>query len=247
MLTGKIEDQILFEDKEILVCRKKAGIAVQSAGFGTMDMESALKNYLAEKQQVSSKGTGKGYRPPYLAVVHRLDQPVEGVIVFAKTPRAAKELSRQITGGKMEKIYLAVTFGTPPFETEEEITLEDFLKKDGKTNTSFVTAAGEPGSKSARLSYKVLETVEDGQEGKQKHLLQIRLETGRHHQIRVQMSHVGMPLAGDRKYGASEKINFPLGLCAYQLTFYHPSTGKKMKFETVPEGTAFQGFCLHKS
>lgn len=250
MLNGKIEENILFEDKEILVCRKISGIAVQNAGIGTMDMESALKNYLAVKGYLPGENIRQQEKTPYLAVVHRLDQPVEGVLVFAKTPRAAKELSRQITMGKMEKIYLAVTFGTPPHGGDggnKERVLEDYLKKDGKTNTSSVTVPGAPGSKKARLSYKVLETVEDPQERKEKYLLQIRLDTGRHHQIRVQMSHAGMPLAGDRKYGALEKTGFSLGLCACRLTFTHPVSGKKMKFETIPEGDAFRGFTLNKS
>ena len=93
---GKIEDYILFEDKEIIVCRKPAGIAVQNARIGAMDMESSLKNYLAMQD-------GGGRRIPYLAVIHRLDQPVEGILVFGKTPEAAKSLSAQITAGKMEK------------------------------------------------------------------------------------------------------------------------------------------------
>ena len=104
MFSGKIEDYILFEDKEIIVCRKPAGIAVQNARIGAMDLESSLKNYLA--MQASG-----GRRIPYLAVIHRLDQPVEGILVFGKTPEAAKSLSAQITAGKMEKIYLAVTYG----------------------------------------------------------------------------------------------------------------------------------------
>ena len=104
MFSGKIEDYILFEDKEIIVCRKPAGIAVQNARIGAMDLESSLKNYLAMQD-------GGGRRIPYLAVIHRLDQPVEGILVFGKTPEAAKSLSAQITAGKMEKIYLAVTYG----------------------------------------------------------------------------------------------------------------------------------------
>ena len=105
MFSGKIEDYILFEDKEIIVCRKPAGIAVQNARIGAMDLESSLKNYLAMQD-------GGGRRIPYLAVIHRLDQPVEGILVFGKTPEAAKSLSAQITAGKMEKIYLAVTYRT---------------------------------------------------------------------------------------------------------------------------------------
>lgn len=245
MITGKIEEYILYEDRDILVCHKPAGIAVQSAGIGTMDLESTLKNYLAAKNETASRpGAGNTVRPPYLAVIHRLDQPVEGILVFGKTPRAAKELSSQMSGGKTEKIYLAVTFGAPP---AEEGVLEDHLKKDGKTNTSFVTAPNTPGSKKAKLSYEVLETAQDIQEEKVKYLLRIRLETGRHHQIRVQMAHAGMPLCGDRKYGNPCKTNLGLGLCSASLTFLHPSSGKRMKFETVPKGTAFQGFSLNKN
>ena len=99
MFSGKIEDYILFEDKEIIVCRKPAGIAVQNARIGAMDLESSLKNYLAMQ-------AGGGRRIPYLAVIHRLDQPVEGILVFGKTPEAAKSLSAQITAGKMEKMCI---------------------------------------------------------------------------------------------------------------------------------------------
>ena len=104
MWFGNIKDRILFEDKDILVCQKPAGIAVQSAGIGSMDLESMLKNYLAEKAPGSV---------PYLAVVHRLDQPVEGILVFAKNQKAAAQLNRQMTSGKIKKEYLAVTDRKP--------------------------------------------------------------------------------------------------------------------------------------
>ena len=149
MFSGKIEDYILFEDKEIIVCRKPAGIAVQNARIGAMDLESSLKNYLAMQD-------GGGRRIPYLAVIHRLDQPVEGILVFGKTPEAAKSLSAQITAGKMEKIYLAVTYGKQAEAGKKEKVLEDYLKKDGKSNTSSVVNAHTPGAKKARLSYEVL-------------------------------------------------------------------------------------------
>ena len=143
MFSGKIEDYILFEDKEIIVCRKPAGIAVQNARIGAMDLESSLKNYLAMQD-------GGGRRIPYLAVIHRLDQPVEGILVFGKTPEAAKSLSAQITAGKMEKIYLAVTYGKQAEAGKKEKVLEDYLKKDGKSNTSSVVNAHTPGAKKAR-------------------------------------------------------------------------------------------------
>lgn len=240
MFSGKIEDYILFEDKDIIVCRKPAGIAVQNARIGAMDMESSLKNYLSLK-------SGNVRNVPYLAVVHRLDQPVEGILVFGKTPKAAKELSGQITGGKMEKIYLAVTYGQPECTevSRNPVILEDYLKKDGKTNSSSVVPASTPGAKKARLSYEVLDETLDKISGKKKWLLRIHLDTGRHHQIRVQLAHAGMPLAGDRKYGTGENgmvVSGGLALCAASLTFVHPVTKKAMKFETKPETGAFEGF-----
>ena len=234
-----IEESILYEDKDILVCHKPAGIAVQNARFGTMDMESAMKNYLA----VQNPG-----KSPYLAIIHRLDQPVEGVLVMAKTPAAARELSRQIAEGKMDKWYLAVT-SRDPGEGEilvnreaPEHFLTDYVKKDGKTNMSSVVPKGTPGSKEARLTYRVLQQIPDERmtSGK-RYLLRIHLDTGRHHQIRVQMAHAGMPLVGDRKYcGKAEDLQ--LGLCSCSLTFTKPGTKKKMKFEIKPKGNAFKGF-----
>lgn len=240
MFSGKIEDYILFEDKEIIVCRKPAGIAVQNARIGAMDLESSLKNYLAMQ-------AGGGRRIPYLAVIHRLDQPVEGILVFGKTPEAAKSLSAQITAGKMEKIYLAVTYGQQAETGKKETVLEDYLKKDGKSNTSSVVNANTPGAKKARLSYEVLGEAVDEISGKKKWLLRIHLDTGRHHQIRVQMAHAGMPLAGDRKYGAGTNVTIGAGslaLCAASLTFFHPITGKVMKFVTKPEGAEFKGISI---
>lgn len=231
MINGKMEDLILFEDKDLIVCQKPAGIAVQSAGIGSMDLESCLKNYLVGKN---------GKALPYLAVIHRLDQPVEGVLVFGKNPSAAKNLSRQITEGKMEKIYLAVTYGKP---FAKEGILEDFLKKDGRTNTSAVVQKGTPGSKKARLTFQVLEECTAPVTKKQKWLLCIHLDTGRHHQIRVQMANAGMALAGDRKYGGEEiRQKGTLGLCAYSLTFSHPSSKRRMKYETMPKSPVFEGF-----
>ena len=126
---NNIEDMILYEDRDIIVCHKVAGIAVQSARIGMPDMESTLKNYLA------SKKTGT---MPYLGIVHRLDQPVEGVLVFAKNKRAAAGLTGQITSGSVTKEYLAVTDQKPE---NVQGHLEDYLKKDGKTNTSAVVTS----------------------------------------------------------------------------------------------------------
>ncbi len=228
MYNHRIEENILYEDKEILVCRKASGMPVQAAGIGTMDMESALKNYLAQKNP------GK---LPYLAVIHRLDQPVEGVLVFAKTSQAAGNLSRQIMAGGAGKYYLAVAEGKPELP---EGTLTDYLKKNGRANMSQAVSADTPGAKKAILHYKILDQKEIN--GEIRTLLKIRLETGRHHQIRVQLSHAGMPLLGDRKYNPTGERGTSLGLCSCRLEFKHPKTGKQMRFETEPHGSAFLDF-----
>ena len=216
MFSGKIEDYILFEDKEIIVCRKPAGIAVQNARIGAMDLESSLKNYLAMQ-------AGGGRRIPYLAVIHRLDQPVEGILVFGKTPEAAKSLSAQITAGKMEKIYLAVTYGQQAETGKKETVLEDYLKKDGKSNTSSVVNANTPGAKKARLSYEVLGEAVDEISGKKKWLIRIHLDTGRHHQIRAQLSAAGSPIRGDLKYGAARSNkDASISLHSRRVEFLHP-------------------------
>lgn len=221
-------DDIIYEDEQILVCRKHSGMAVQSARVGQMDMESELKNYLKGK---------------YVGIVQRLDQPVEGVLVFAKTTQAAAALNRQHQNGQMKKEYLAVFTGVPV--KEKKGRWEDFLVKDGRTNTSRVTGKEDRRAKRAALSYEILKWEED------RGIAKIQLETGRHHQIRVQMAYHGMPLWGDSKYKTreemlSEEQGMSIGLCAWKLEFLHPKTGKKVKFETAPEGACFQKFVNHK-
>lgn len=231
MRNFNIQDCILYEDREILVCHKPAGIAVQNARLGDADMESSLKNYLA------LKNPGK---MPYLGVVHRLDQPVEGVLVFAKTPKAASGLTRQITAKTVTKEYLAVT---AQMSDEKQGHLEDYLKKDSRTNSSSVVASKTPGAKKAVLDYWVQEEIKDERtETGKRILVKIALDTGRHHQIRVQMAHKGMPLLGDRKYNAKDLSGLPLGLCSCHLAFRHPVTGKEMEFKAAPKGEAFTGF-----
>lgn len=205
---------ILYEDDSVLVCRKPAGVAVQTKKLGQADMESILKNYRA----------GKG-ESPCICIVHRLDQPVEGVMVFAKTKEAAAALSRQIAAKMADKYYYAMTDGVP--ERRKGI-LEDYLLRDGKTNTSSVVARGTPEAKRAELSYEVLE-VKGGRA-----ILRIKLETGRHHQIRVQLANAGWPIVGDRKYNFKENIRpsgMPLALCSYKIGIKHPDNHRKLEFE----------------
>ena len=215
--------RILHEDEHVIVCYKPAGIATQTAKMGAQDMESLLKNYLYKKEK----------KMPYVAVIHRLDQPVEGILVFAKTPFAAKELNKGMQGAGFGKYYKAVVCGIPK---EKKATLEDYLVKDGKTNTSRVGKKEEAEAKKAVLSYEVLRQEAD------KALVQVKLETGRHHQIRVQMANMGCPIWGDTKYNSGENVDKSwknIALCAYHLEFVHPKTKKKMIFEIEPEGEGF--------
>ena len=223
---------ILYEDTQILVCVKPAGVATQSKRIGFPDMVSLLKNHIS----MTSGKSGE----PYLAVIHRLDQPVEGVLVFAKTPKAAAELNRQITSKTVTKEYLAVTAQLPE---EKQGHLEDYLKKDNRTNSSSVVTPKTPGAKKASLDYSIQEEIKDERTATGKRILvKIILDTGRHHQIRVQMAHKGMPLLGDRKYNAADKSDLPLGLCSCHLAFRHPANGKKMEFKVTPKGETFKGF-----
>lgn len=218
-----IRDHILYEDDAVIVCRKQAGIPVQTARTGQQDMVSLLKNYRAGKKE-----------EPYIGLVHRLDQPVEGIILFAKTKQAATVLAKQVSERNIDKYYYAVVWGKLE---EPDGKLFDYLLKDGKTNCSAVVSKDTPGAKLAELSYHTLaETAE-------KSLLEICLKTGRHHQIRVQLSHAGHPIFGDSKYGARPEAGYlPLALCACRLGFTHPVTKKKMEFEIQPEGKAFLDF-----
>lgn len=212
-------EDILYEDRDLIVCRKHAGMAVQSARIGQMDMESALKNYLNGQ---------------FVGIVQRLDQPVEGILVFGKTPQATAALNRQQQSGKMKKKYLAAFTGKPK---AMEGKMEDVLVKDGRTNTSRVTSAGTPQGKKAVLLYKILKME------KFAGLAEVTLQTGRHHQIRVQMSHHGIPLWADRKYNhdiSEDERGQNIGLCAYRLEFEHPKTGKKLQFQIEPEGAIFK-------
>lgn len=231
MWNNNIKDMILFEDKDILVCHKAAGIAVQNARIGAADMESMLINYLA------AETPGK---MPYLGIIHRLDQPVEGVLVFAKNKKAAAGLTKQITSGSVTKEYLAITDRMPEKQKDR---LEDFLKKDSRSNTSSVVAVEVQGAKKAVLDYEVIGELEDERTSTGKRVLvKIHLGTGRHHQIRVQMAHAGMPLLGDRKYNSGDLSRLPLGLCSCHLVFRHPTTGKLMEFQVTPKGECFAGF-----
>lgn len=225
-----LKEYILYEDKELMVVHKLGGIPVQTSQLRQKDMVSLLKNYRVKKKE-----------EPYIAVINRLDQPVEGVVLFAKTKEAAAKLSRQSKERSMDKFYHAVVYNrrNQPLEAGTTDMLADFLLKDGKTNTSKVVKEGTKDAKQAILQYTVLRVKENLAE------ISIKLETGRHHQIRVQMAHADLPLVGDKKYGITETQALKgegrnVALCSVKIGFIHPKSGKKMEFEIEPQNETFQ-------
>ena len=221
---------ILFEDNAIIVCVKPSGIASQSAKSFQSDMTDILRQHI-----VTSTGK-KG--EPYIGVIHRLDQPVGGVMVYAKTPAAAAFLSKQTAEHSMCKKYYAVLIGNMP---KSEGTLTDYLLKDGKTNSSSVVSETTKDAKKAILDYRILETVTH--DDTELSLADITLHTGRHHQIRVQFANAGCPLLDDNKYNKKQtKRMASLGLFSYSLTFIHPLTKKEVSFEYAPNYAPFAWF-----
>lgn len=225
--------KIIYEDEAVVVCHKQPGIPVQTPKAGQQDMVSLLRNYYTSKKENNQ-----------IFVVHRLDQPVEGVMVFARTKDAAAKLSRQVQERQMDKQYLAVVQG---IWEEKSGVLENYLLRDGRTNTSKVVPKGTAGAKKARLSYEVEQVKketfsgEEKDEKKGRSLVRVWLETGRHHQIRVQMAHAGHPLVGDKKYNPNCPAGYqPIGLCSVKTSFIHPLTGKNMEFAVEPQGNVFQ-------
>lgn len=223
-------NQILYEDEDIILFHKPAGIPSQTSRLREKDMVSILKNYRVQKGE-----------EPYIALIHRLDQPVEGILLAAKTKEAAAELSRQSAEHEMDKYYRAVVHNRSikPLVQGQKGKLTDYLLKNGKTNCSSVVKEGTKGAKKAVLQYEVLET------GKELAELSIKLETGRHHQIRVQMANAGFPLAADFKYGRKDEEKLQgerryVALCFAKIGFLHPINKMRMEFEIEPENPAFQ-------
>lgn len=221
--------EILYMDDTIVVCVKPQGMPVQNDKSRDLSVLNYLKNEIAKKEK---KGE------PELHVVHRLDRPVGGVMVFARSKEAAANLSAQMQDGTFEKYYQAVLSGHLQEEFGE---VTNYLLRDGKTNTSKVVKKGTKGAKEAILEYEVLDMVETGQ-GKLSFVL-IYLVTGRHHQIRVQMANLGCGIWGDTKYNkkfqSAKKKYHQIGLFSTRIAFEHPKTGEPMVFKTEPEGEAF--------
>ena len=218
---------ILYEDKDIIVVEKPPGIESQGARGFEPDMVSEIRKHI-NKLSTNS-------REAYVGVIHRLDKPVGGIMVYAKNKKAAASLSKQVSNHEMKKVYRTLVCGKP---VDNFGIYVDYLWKEDKTNTSQIVEKGKEGAKEARLSYRVLGS---GQVNDQEvSYLEVALYTGRHHQIRVQMAGHKTPVLGDRKYnpdGFSGRGNLALWACS--LSFFHPVTGQKMEFFSQPKGQLF--------
>lgn len=212
---------ILYEDNHIIVVVKPVNIPSQGDKTGDIDMLTIIKEYIKEK-----------YNKPgevYLGLVHRLDRPTGGVMVFAKTSKAASRLSEQVRDKKMHKKYLCIVDG----KMENSFgTMKDYLLKNEKTNTSKVVKEKSKNAKEAILDYEVIKYNEEINMS----VVKVDLHTGRHHQIRVQFASRGHSLSGDQKYGTRGRGK-QLALWAYSLSFEHPTKKEKMEFESYPEIT----------
>ena len=200
---------VIYEDNHLLVVNKPANVPMQEDSSKDLDLLSLAKNYLKEK-----------YNKPgnvYLGLVHRLDRPVSGVCVFAKTSKAASRLSKQVSEHTLKKEYLAVVYDN---NLKDEDIFKDKLLKDTKRNLVKV----DPNGKDSSLDYVVLNRKDNLA------LVKVNLHTGRSHQIRVQFSSRNHPLWGDQKYNKQAKVGEQIALHAYRLTFKHPTTNETLAF-----------------
>ncbi len=221
---------IIYEDNQILVVVKPQNIPVQLDESNDKDLLTMLKDYLVKKYNKVGQA--------YLGLVHRLDRPTGGVMVFAKTSKSAERLCKQIKNNEVEKIYFAVVYGVPRFKQNR---LVNYLKKDEKNNIVKICPQYEDGAKEAILDYQVLETLGD------KSLVKISLQTGRSHQIRVQFANINCPLVNDQKYNKNAgKGN--LALWAYEISFTHPVSKQKHTFKVAPpyDKSPWKEFSINK-
>ena len=213
----KSELIILYEDNHVIVVLKPQMVACCPDESGDYNLFDCVKDYL--KEAYNKPGNA------FLGLVHRLDRPTGGVMVFAKTSKAAARLSEQMKNGGFEKKYYAVLCGTP---SKKKAVLENYLRKNSINNTVYVCTQTEEGAKFASLEYEIK------QEKAGLSLAEITLHTGRTHQIRVQTAAINCPVYGDMRYGGDKAVKGRLALWAYRLRFKHPTTGESMKFMIEP-------------
>lgn len=213
----KSELIILYEDNHVIVVLKPQMVACCPDESGDYNLFDCVKDYI--KTAYNKPGNA------FLGLVHRLDRPTGGVMVFAKTSKAAARLSEQMKNGGFEKKYFAVLCGAP---SKKKAVLENYLRKNSINNTVYVCTQTEEGAKFASLEYEIKE------EKSGLALAEITLHTGRTHQIRVQTSSINCPVYGDMRYGGEKAVKGKLALWAYSLRFKHPTTGESMKFVIEP-------------
>ncbi len=210
--------EVLYEDNHIIIVRKDPGEIVQADKTGDTPLSETVKDWIKEK-----------YNKPgnvFLGVVHRLDRPVSGIVVFAKTSKALTRLNEMFRNGEIEKTYWAITRGTPPAEQGH---LTHYITTVERNNKSYASLKPSKGAKEASLTYKVLS------HGDHYNLLEIHLETGRKHQIRVQLSSIGCPIKGDLKYGdRRSNPDGSISLMARRIKFIHPVSGKLIDVSATP-------------
>ena len=225
------ELNILHEDNHIIVVLKPQGVPTCGDESGDDSLLEQVRRYIKET-----------YNKPgnvYVGLIHRLDRPTGGVMVFAKTSKAATRLAEQMRSGDFEKRYLAVLAGVPK---EPQAKLVNYLKKNAVNNMVYVCPPTTDGAKMASLEYFVKE--EKGGCA----LVEVKLHTGRTHQIRVQMANIGAPVYGDMRYGGENAKKGNLALWAYSLTFTHPVTKERLRFMAGPpeDGSPWKHFDLSK-
>ena len=207
--------QIVYEDNHIIIVSKQSGEIVQGDKTGDVPLSESVKQYIKEK-----------YAKPgavFLGVVHRLDRPVNGLVVFARTSKALERLNRMFANGEVRKTYWAITQNRPE---ADEGTLEHWLTRNEKQNKSYASEREKPGSKRAILKYKVIG------ESERYNLLEINLLTGRHHQIRCQLAAIGCPIKGDLKYGAKRSNpDGSISLLARHVEFAHPVSKEQISVD----------------
>lgn len=220
--------QVLFEDNHIIIINKRPGDIVQGDRTGDLPLSELVKQYIAKK-----------YNKPgavYLGVVHRLDRPTSGIVVFARTSKALSRMNKIFADRKATKTYWAIVKNTPPRDSD---TLIHYLRRNTKQNKSYAYNKEIPDSKKAILHYSVIKKLDNYS------LLEIDLETGRHHQIRSQLTAIGSPIKGDLKYG-SDRSNKDgsIHLHSREITFFHPVKKEELKVVAPPPDDSIWNACL---
>ena len=223
-----MQEQIVFEDNHLLIINKKAGQLVQGDKTGDLSLLDLIKNFIKKRDQKPGN--------VFLGLVHRIDRPTSGLVIYAKTSKALSRLTQMVKNREIKKTYWAIV---PKVEIPQNQRLVHYLQKNEKNNKSTVFPKATEGAKEAVLNYQIIKALDNFQ------LLEVDLETGRHHQIRAQLAKIGAPIKGDLKYGASRSNpDGGIHLHARRLEFIHPVTKENIKITApVPQNDAVWKAC----